>query len=214
MDLPKDWDKTLENSLPLLKSRSSDGWVILAEWTHLKRLQREWPSEERLSLLRATAPYKLWDGTDLSHERLPFANTFRSHASGYLEFLEYPERELVIAHNGYDYQMREANWLGINPRVGFDLAWKPVDGKLFSWKNKNDQLVVKSIYWQDGNFDSYNWYDHSEVGYGWLVLITEDGYKEMRKRYGTISRGGVIRHSFGQFGSKGRKTVSSTLDTP
>ncbi|MEO7839574.1 MAG: hypothetical protein ABIU06_09510, partial [Anaerolineales bacterium] len=211
LDLPKDWDKTLENSLPLLKSHSSDGRLILSEWTHLKRLQREWPSEERLSLLRATAPYKIWDDIDLSQERLPFANTIRSYARDYLNLTQHPERELVIAHNGYNYQMGKANWLALNPRVGIDLGWRPVDNRLFSWKNKNDQLVVESIYWQDGNFDSYSPYDHVEVGYGWVVLITEDGYQEIRRHYGVISRGGVIKRSSGQFGIN-RNTISSLLD--
>ena len=211
LDLPKDWDTTLEKSLLLLKSRSSDARIILAEWTHLKRLQREWPSEERLSLLRAVAPNKIWDDIDLSQERLPFANAIRLYASDYLELNKYPEKDLVIAHNGYDYQMGQANWLGLNPRVGFDLGWQPFDGKLFSWKDKNGRLVVESIYWQDGSISSDVWSDHAEVGYGWIVLITESGYQEIRRRYGVISRGGVIKRSLGQFGIN-RKTASSILD--
>ncbi|GEM_PF-3850744 len=212
LDFPKDWGKTLENSLPLLKWHSSDGRLILAEWTHLKRLQNEWPSEERLSLIRAIAPYKIWDDIDLSQERLPFANTLGLSAKDYLDITQYPERELVIAHNGYNYQMGKANWLALNPRVGFDLGWKPVDKGLFSWKDKKDNLVVESIYWQDGSFDFYNPYEHIEVGYGWVVLITEDGYQEMRRRYGVISRGGVIKRSSGMFGIN-RNTISSVLGT-
>lgn len=211
LDLPKDWDKTHANSLPLLKSQSSDERIILAEWTHLRRLQREWPSEERLSLVRAVAPYKIWDDIDLTQERLPFANAIRLYASGYLEIKEYPEKELVIAHNGYEYQMGQANWLSLNPRVGFDLGWQPVYEKLFAWKDKNDQLAVESIYWQDGNFNSASWSDHAEVGYGWIVLVTESGYQEIRRRYGVISRGGVIKRGLGQFGID-RKTISSVLD--
>jgi hypothetical protein len=212
LDLPKDWDKTLENSLPLLKSHSSDRRLILAEWTHLKRLQREWPSEERISLSRAIPPYKIWDSIDLSLDSLPFANTVRMYAKDYLDLTQHLERELVIAHNGYNYQMEKANWLALNPRVGFDLGWKPVDKGLFSWKDKNDNLVVESIYWQDGNFDFNNPYEHVEVGYGWIVLITEDGYHEIRRHYGVISRGGVIKRSSGMFGIN-RNTIASALDT-
>ena len=212
LDLPKDWDKTLENSLPLLKSHSSDRRLILAEWTHLKRLQREWPSEERISLSRAIPPYKIWDDIDLSQDHLPFANTVRFYAKDYLDLTQHPARELVIAHNGYNYQMEKANWLALNPKVGFDLGWKPVDKGLFSWKDKNNNIVVESIYWQDGNFDFYNPYERVEVGYGWVVLITEEGYQEIRRHYGVISRGGVIRRSSGVFGVN-RNTISSVLDT-
>jgi len=212
LDLPKDWDKTLENSLPLLKSHLSDGRLILAEWTHLKRLQGEWPSEERISLSRAIPPYKIWDDIDLSPDHLPFANIVRLYAKDYLDLTQYPERELVIAHNGYNYRMGKANWLALNPSVGLDLGWKPVDKGLFSWKDKNDNLVVESIYWQDGNFDFYNPYERVEVGYGWVVLITEEGYQEIRRHYGVISRGGVIKRSSGMFGIN-RNTISSVLGT-
>ena len=78
--------------------------------------------------------------------------------------------------------MEEANWLGLNPQVGFDMGWQPIKDDLLSWKNKNNQVVVESILWQDGNFDSYSRYDHVEVGYGWRALITEDAFQELRKR--------------------------------
>lgn len=213
VSIPKDWDKTLETSIPLLMNKAADGRIILGEWTHLKRLESEWPTEERILFQRAMPAYKIWEDIDLGQEKLPFANTIGLHTSDYLRITNHPERDLVIAHQGYRYQMEKANWLGINPQVGFDMGWQPMKENWFSWKDKNNQLVVESIYWQDGNFDSNSWYDHVEVGYGWLVLITETGYQEIKRRYGPVSRGAVIRRSLGQFGSIARNTISLTLNT-
>ncbi len=212
--LPQDWGNTLEASLPLLQNRSSDGKIILGEWTHLKRLQDEWPSEERMSVSRAVASYAFWDGLNLIQERPPFPSKVGLHISDYLEVVQFPERELIVAHNGFEYQMGKANWIALNPRVGIDLGWQYSDNGIFSWKNKAGQVVIESIFWQDGNPESANRYDHVEVGYGWLVLITEEGYQEIRRRYGVISRGGVIRRSLGWIGSMLREQTASKLDNP
>ena len=212
--LPQDWGNTLEYSLPLLQNRSSDGRIILSEWTHLKRLQDEWPSEERMSVSRAVASYAIWNGVNLNQERLPFPSKVRLRISGYLEVEQFPERELVVAHNGIEYQMGSANWIALNPRVGFDLGWQYSNNGLFAWKDKTGQLVAESMFWQDGNPESANRYDRVEVGYGWLVLITEKGYQEIRRRYGVISRGGVIRRSLGWMGSIFREQIASKLDNP
>jgi hypothetical protein len=214
IDLPSDWVQTPDTSLPLLKSHFSNDWIILAEWTHIKRLQRDWPEEERISLLRATAPHAIWGDRDVIHDKLPFANNFGYNILDYPQMVDVPEADLVIAHNGFMYQMERANWIGLNPQVGLQLGWQPAEKNYFAWKDNNNQLMVESILWQDGNFDSANWYDQSEVGYGWLVIISKKGYERIFKRYGTISRGGVIRRSLGQFSSLGRKTISSILDNP
>jgi len=213
VSVPKDWGQTLESSILLLMDRSSDGRIILGEWTHLKRLENEWPTEERILFQRAVPTYRIWDDIDVRQEKLPFASVIDLHTSDYLAIRNFAEKELILAHSGYRYQMEKANWLGLNPRVGFDLGWSPTQGNNFAWKNKNNQVVAESIYWQDGNFDSYNRFDHVETGYGWLVLITEAGYQELRRRYGQISRGGVIKRSLGSIGSKFRTQISSTLNS-
>jgi hypothetical protein len=43
---------------------------------------------------------------------------------------------------------------------------------------------------------SFRLYDHVEVGNGWLVLITEEGYQGIRQRFETFARGGVIKRNW------------------
>lgn len=213
-DVPKDWDRTLESSMPLLRGKSSSGLIILGEWTHLKRLDRDWPTEERISLMRAASPYNIWDYSDPYSNELPIANSIGAHTSDYLEMTDFPASELVIAHNGYRYQMEEANWLAFNPRIGFDMDWEPVDDEWFCWKNKNGLIMAKSVFWQDGNFYSFDSYRRAEVGYGWLVLVSEEAYQAIRKRFGAIARGGVIKRSLGWVGTITRTKFASGLVVP
>jgi nucleoside phosphorylase len=209
---PKDWTDTLESSVPLLKERSTDGRIILAEWTHLKQLEDEWPTEERFSLLRAASPQIFWDDIDPYEKELPFAAKIGVSTLDYPKRVKFPEKELVVAHNGYRYRMEEANWIGLNPRVGVYMGWHLSDDGWFRWKNSKDQVVVETIFWQDGNFDSFCRYDHVEVGYGWVVLITEEAYQDLRKGLGAISRGVVIKRDLGWLGSIASKKFVSHLN--
>lgn len=213
-DIPKDWERTLENSLSYLRSKTSDGKIILGEWTHLKRLQDNWPTEERISVMRAASPLNIWDYKDPYDEHLPVANGVGLRTIDYLDMTNFPASELVIAHNGFSYQMEEASWLALNPRIGFDMGWKPIELDWFAWQNKDGQVMARSIFWQDGNFNSFGRFDRVEVGYGWLVLINEKAYQEIRKRFGAIARGGVIRRSLGWAGTVALTKYASRLDIP
>jgi hypothetical protein len=214
LTLPDDWEETIENSLQLLEGRTPDGWVILAERTYLRRLQDKWPTEERMSITRAVPAYEVWSSADFTKGGAPFSSAYNLQMPDYLNVEKYSEREIVIAHVGHSYGMDEANWIALNPRVGFDLGWKPNDERVLSWRDKDGKLVAKSVHWRDGNPASGNWHAHEEVGYGWLTLVSESGYRALRRRYGVLSRGGFIRRSLGWYGEELRTSSHSVIDNP
>jgi hypothetical protein len=41
---------------------------------------------------------------------------------------------------------------------------------------------------------------HVEVGDGWLVLVTESGFEEIKRWATQLNRGGIVRRSLGQYG--------------
>jgi hypothetical protein len=114
--IPKDWLDTSEKSLSLLSKRSSDGRIILGEWTRLKRLEEKWPMEERMSLMRVASPTAFWDEVDPNVEEIPFAWVTGAHITDYWELTDLRATDLAIAHNGYTFQTQGAYWLGFNPR--------------------------------------------------------------------------------------------------
>lgn len=208
------WVDLSEESFSLLSKRISDGRIILGEWTKLKRLEEGWPSEERMSLMRATRPSEFWDGLSPDSEGNPFAWVKGEHITDYWELTDFFTSELVIAHNGYEYQTPGANWLGFNPRIGYEMDWHPSDNGWFRWVDRQNRIVVESIWWQDGPLNLSSVYDRVEVGNGWLVLITEEGYQQLHLQLKILARGGVIKRSLGWLGTKGSNKAISPLDIP
>jgi hypothetical protein len=94
------------------------------------------------------------------------------------------------------------------------MGWQPSESGWFRWINQNNHIVVESVWWQDGAFDLFSRYDHVEVGNGWLVLITEEGFQEIRSRLNTLARGGVIKRSLGWLGTAGQGGAVSQVETP
>lgn len=212
--VPNGWIDSSEESLSQLSKRSPDGRVILGEWTKLKRLEEGWPSEERMSLIRATRPSEFWSGFGPDSEGNPFAWVKGAYITDYWDLTEFLPSELIIAHNGYKFQTPGANWLGFNPRIGYEMNWYPSDKGWFRWVDKQNRIVVESIWWQDGPLNLSSLYDHVEVGNGWLVVITDEGFEQLRLQLKALARGGVTKRSLGWLGSKGNNTAISQLDIP
>jgi hypothetical protein len=190
--LSDDWLETAEDSLALLRPRTSDGWIIVGERTRLKQLQEYYPEEERMATIRAVKEDSLWDGLEVAKGYPPFAGFLSARVSGYLG-LEAPEDNVVIACNGVHFETPEVGWLALNPPLGQALGWRPVPGPWFRWADQHGNIVVKSVWWRDGNSCCFNEHLRVEVGSGWLVLMTESGLEDVLKRTGRLSRGGVVQ---------------------
>jgi hypothetical protein len=212
--IPKDWGLTPESSVSLLKLNTDENLIILGESTHLRRLENDWPEEDRFSLFRACSPLVFWDKKNPHDDEIPFSDVFMVNISGYENILNIPEKEIVIAHKGYRYQTNKANWIGLNPRVGYDMGWKLAKNGYFRWINDKNEVVVESIYWEDGSVDSFSRYDHTEVGYGWIVTITKSAYQDLQKKLGKLARGGVINRELGWLGNISKEKTNVIIDTP
>jgi len=75
----------------------------------------------------------------------------------------------------------DANFLALNPRLGFHLGWKPSQDGLFWWVDQNGQLMAESIWWQDGNIQVNDYSGIDQAGYeGWIVIATSAGWKRLK----------------------------------
>lgn len=211
--LPDDWVEKAEDSHSLLRPRISEGWIVVGEWTRLKRLQEKWPEEERIATIRAVAEDGLWDGLDVGRGHPPFARFLSAQVSDYLS-LHAPEDHLVIACDGRYFETPGADWLAFNPAVGHALGWQPIPGGWFRWADQRGAPVVESVWWSDGPLHQSNEHLHVEVGSGWLVLMTESGFTEVLKWVRHLSRGGVVRRSLGWHGDAGRHCAIGVLALP
>jgi hypothetical protein len=211
--LPDDWLQTVEDSLALLHSRSSDGWIIVGERTRLKRVREKYPEEERMAMIRAVNQDSLWDGLEIYRGHPPFNRFLNAQTSQYLS-LHASDDHLVIACDGYNFEKPEVDWLALNPAVGQALGWRPVPGPWFRWVDQKEELVVKSIWWNDGSLHYANEQLRCEVGGGWLVLMTESGFERLKGWAKHLNRGGVVWRRLGWLGDAGHSQADSVLELP
>jgi hypothetical protein len=83
------------------------------------------------------------------------------------------------------------------------MGWQPIPGNWFRWAGQQGVPVAESIWWGDGPIHQFNHHLHVEVGSGWLVLVTEQGFDTIQQRATHMSRGGVVRRRKGWLGNAG-----------
>ena len=210
MRIPDGWIDESEESLLLLHPRTPEGWVVVAEWSGLRRLDDHWPDEERASVVRAVPADLLWDGLDVEKGHRPFHRITKCQSDAYLT-QRAPMDHIVIAHEPHDFETPGARWLALNPLLGQQMGWELAGKGWFRWIDRKGETVVESLWWADGPEHSYNSFLHVEVGGGWLVVMTEEGFEEVSRRMGQACRGGMVRRRIGWNGTDGECSVTRML---
>jgi hypothetical protein len=211
ISLPDDWIESAETSLPLLNLQTVDKQIILGEWTRLRYLNDQSPAEERISFIRATNPENLWHEFKIEKGHRPFSQFVKCQTAEYLHLKESLDH-LIIAGDGYSFDTPGNFWLALNPSLASVLNWSPIDGHWFGWVNQTGDLVVESIWWHDGPLHQYSArYLNCEVGSGWQVLVTEQGFEEIKQFGGQLSRGGLVRRQLGFYGRDGDEYSTGIL---
>jgi hypothetical protein len=212
--LPNNWIELAQTSLPLLNLQFDDEQIILGECTRLRYLNDQSPVEERISFVRAVAPENLWYGFNIDKGYRPFSKFVKCQTFEYLSLQESLDH-LIIVGDGYSFDTPGNFWIAFNPALAHALNWSPIDGRWFGWANQAGDLVVESIWWQDGPLHQYaTRYLNCEVGSGWLVLVTEQGFKEIKQFAGQLSRGGLVRRQLGFYGRDGDEYSTKILTLP
>lgn len=81
-------------------------------------------------------------------------------------------QSLVVQHRYFLHHSFKSEWLAFNPALARHLGWEPAPGQLFGWQDKEANLLVKSVYWANGNMEMPPPQLESEAGEGWLVLAS------------------------------------------
>lgn len=108
---------------------------------------------------------------------------------------EYPEESSddIVMYNRCFSTNNIDKWIAINPKICQELNWILSDSENFEWRNRKGDVMVKSLFWNDGNIGNYNRLIHSESGIGWIVVASKKGYDEIKK----MSDGILYRHMKG-----------------
>jgi hypothetical protein len=204
------WVESPSESLSLLGLDAPDDRIIIGERTRHRLIEDKWPEEERVSVVKAGQAEGLWDRLDVQDGHPPFIRVNGVQIEDYLD-VRLPNNHLVIANDPYSCETSGARWLALNPAVGKALGWRPAPGRWFRWQDQAGNLVVESVWWNDGPMQQFAERLHTVVGGGWLVLVTKSGFEEIERAAGQLSRGGVVWRSMGWHGDIARYHARSVL---
>jgi hypothetical protein len=172
-----EWLSKTNDVFNLVKIKTTDQRIILAEETKLKRLESEKPTEIRCSVIRTQKTAS----TPENHSESIFLVVNNHQVSEYPNLQVNPSpTNLIICHKAlYYYDSPGVNWLALNPSVGRTLGWTPSTDGLFKWVDSQGRVMVESVWWIDGIFNQYNLSNTDEVGEGWLVLASQEAWGQI-----------------------------------
>jgi hypothetical protein len=208
--LPENWVESAKDSLNLLSLRTTDKRIVLGEWTQLRYLDRKSPEEERISIVRAIDSEQIWTGFDLDMGHRPFSRFIKYQVADYPRLHESLD-QLIVASDGYSFDTPGSFWIALNPAIAKSLGWSLVGSGWFRWINQSGEQVAESVWWEDGSLHHYSEHEHCEVAGGWLVLVTEEGFEEIKGWANCLSRGVLVERSLGQHGNDGRGKAMEVL---
>ncbi|HEY60588.1 MAG TPA: hypothetical protein G4N92_07905 [Anaerolineae bacterium] len=207
---PNNWVEDSIESIQLLTTTTDNGQIILGESTKFKFLQEDWPIETRYSLVKNVKTNNFWSVSDLDKGYAPFYRVMKETIE-YYPNIKAPKDHIVISNDAYGFETAGANWLALNPEIGYTLGWRTIPGNCFQWIDSFGNTVVSSLWWRDGCFEINNPHKRVEVGEGWLVVVSKSAFEEIKKLLPNLNRGGVIKRSIGQFGLKGSNISKQIL---
>ncbi len=184
-----DWISNARDSLPLTGLDRVDGRFLLAESTRIRLVgDRSKLSETRWSSI---CPFPLeMNGTELT-----FTTLFGSVKKGLAG--ELPSSNLTgalaIRNLDYGYDSPGSDWIALNPSIAFELGWSRDGDGLFRWLDEDGRVMVESFWWTDGTVEfDHPGYGPHQVGSGWLVVASEQAYRQIAERYSRPSRGAIV----------------------
>lgn len=166
----EDWVKSINNECFDKFMQKVEGKHIIAEMSYLKSLSDGRASELRESFISLNKICK-----SINHYLFE-GNNYNSYIS---EYLSIEKDEIIIFNHNQTFDIRKL-WLAINPKICLDSGWTLSSEGNFRWIDSMGNIMVESIYWQDGNWDNYERLLDSETGYGWHIVASSEAVQTIK----------------------------------
>lgn len=176
----------VDEAITAINTRTTSEDIILAEETHLQFIQRTMVEEIRQSTVCPVAMPK--PRVDESWDRF-FPTVLKCLVS---EYGHLRAREgltpLVLRHAAYGYDSPGADWLALNPVIGWQLGWYYSEDGLFRWVDANGNIMAESVWWKDGPVGWSSSYSREENGEGWVVVASQEAINQIRSYHPFLKR--------------------------
>jgi hypothetical protein len=202
-----------DDSLLQSQNKSADSaWIVLAEETWLRWLDWKLPTETRIGVrleprvwasmlpeesYEVPADDGVVDGVAAAGQTLDMYVADSSH----LTADEYLSRagagySLIVRNVTYRFETGSDAWLAFNPALAEYLGWRPSTEGLFRWLDSTGSVVAESMWWEDGFSQQRPPGRDDEVGGGWLVRVSQDGWRQISAAVGEcVDWRRVARHA-------------------
>jgi len=170
------WLEAVEEAMPSLRA-TPDGGIVLAEWTSAVSVDSDREEESRIAIIAhpqmtlgdgMPSLYRLWRDSDYIGREYPML---------------YGRRDRPVAALAGGPLFSDADFLALNPRIGFMMGWQVAEEGFFRWVDATGAVMAESLWWQDGNRFLNDHAGMDAAAYqGWLVLATAEGWQRMRPK--------------------------------
>jgi len=191
----KNWTEQVDLAGSALRAGGGQAWVVVAEDTRLRWLDWSVPTERRLGAVVASSALAQRDDEEVlarsCHEWVGLAQEYLT--------LEADPAFLIVRRNMFWLETPGSLCLALNPSVGRALAWRNADGDWFRWRDSAGNVMVESIWWQDGCPNLPPPMIETEAGEGWLVRASRAAWRALAKEIpGLVTLVGVEREAHEQ----------------
>lgn len=178
----------------------SGQWIVLAEETWLRWLDWKHPTETRVGVrLEPSLWAEVDPDEDLEEDSAPgdidgdiaAGKALAAHLADFSHLMadEYPARarvpfSIIVRNTAYRFETPGGNWMALNPALAEHLGWQPAPPGLFRWVDAEGRVMAESVWWQDGFAQQRPPQFEEEVGHGWLVLVSADGWRQLAAAVG------------------------------
>jgi hypothetical protein len=172
--MPVEWvtDPEIGAVEPLLET---DGRVVLAEHSHFRRQDWDWPWESRAS---CPVPHNV-DTRRLTAYDDFLPSVTRCTVSDYFEGIQFPATIAVVSNSACELSTPASRWLALNPALALLLGWLLSDTGLFRWEDLSGRVMVESVWWRDGWLELEPPRTFCTQGEGWIVLCAPAAYAQI-----------------------------------
>lgn len=179
-----DWVSIQASDFQALQTVTLDERIVVAQWCKLKKLDWGTPSELRESILRVSDQ----TASPLDDEGL-FDQVLFARASSYSNEEVHESRgNLAVQNYVQAADTLGVRWLAFNPSLARFLGWRLSPQGLFRWSDSEGTTVAETLWWQDGTSEMAPPHLHSEVGFGWIVVVSMAGMEQIRRHASPLVR--------------------------
>jgi len=185
-EYPQELDEWKAQGDPGACVHDLDGLIVLGEDSLFKSLGDDHLRERRQSAITPESWLTESPGASVDLLKRLHQVVLGGTVANYPVLRRIP-RDPVIANRLDGSSSPGGDWLAVNPFMADHFGWScDENGRWFAWRDANGDVMVRSLWWQDGLVGHISRALHSWVSEGWLVLASPSAVSLIEQELGPL----------------------------